>query len=163
MGPFSWISPWLKPLVTPLSIPNCQWCRRRGCKCTPKSFDLLKIWANLLKSGDNPQKFGRISKNLGKILESPGKSGTQRCLTSKNGAQLLQKKHMKTWFFWGHIKKSLHDFCGRKFVGKSCTNRVLFRQVWENSGKNPSQPQKCACSYSYALCGVFFGSIAARR
>jgi len=54
-------------------------------------------------------------------------------------------------------------FCGRKFVGKSCTNRVLFRQVWENSGKNPSQPQKCACSYSYALCGVFFGSIAARR
>jgi len=31
-----------------------QWCWRwgcRGCKCTPKSFDLLKIWAKALKIG----------------------------------------------------------------------------------------------------------------
>jgi len=26
-----------------------QWCRRRGCKHTPKSFELLKIWAKSLK------------------------------------------------------------------------------------------------------------------
>jgi len=28
---------------------------------------------------------------------------------------------------------------------------VFFGQVWQNSGKNPSHPQKFACSYTYAL------------
>jgi len=27
---------------------------------------------------------------------------------------------------------------------------VFFGQVWENLGKNPSHPQKFACSYTYA-------------
>jgi len=50
------------------------------CNRTPKSFDLRK---NL----------GKIPENLGKIPEILGKNGAQRCLTSKNGAQHLQKKH----------------------------------------------------------------------
>jgi len=51
---------------------QCCW-RFKGCKRTPKSFDLL---------------------NLDKIPENPGENGAQRCLTSKNGAQDLQKN---TW------------------------------------------------------------------
>jgi len=31
-------------------------------------------------------------------------------------------------------------------------HKKLFGQVWGNSGKNPSHPQKFACSYTYA-CG----------
>jgi len=27
----------------------------------------------------------------------------------------------------------------------------IFGQVWENSGKNPSYPQKFACFYTYAV------------
>jgi len=36
-----------------------QWCRRRDCRgyeCTPKSFDLLKIWAKSLKIWAKPLK-----------------------------------------------------------------------------------------------------------
>jgi len=41
----------------------------RGCKRTPKSFDLLKILAKALQK------------------ENPGKNGAQRCLILKNDAQ----------------------------------------------------------------------------
>jgi len=27
--------------------------------------------------------------------------------------------------------------------------KIFLGQVWENSGKNPSHPQKFACSYTY--------------
>jgi len=54
-----------------------QWCKRRGCKHTPKSFDLSKIWANPLTSGQNH--------------ENPGKNDAQHWLTLKNGTQRLQK------------------------------------------------------------------------
>jgi len=38
------------------------------------------------------------------------------------------------------------------FVEKVCRknlHKTLFGEVWGNSGKNPSQPQKCACSQTY--------------
>jgi len=47
-----------------------------GCKRIPKSFDL---------------------KNLVKSPEHPGKNGAKRCLTSKSGAQGLQKKTWRTF------------------------------------------------------------------
>jgi len=37
-------------------------------------------------------------------------------------------------------KKDLHDLCGRKFVGKSCTN--TFRASLGKSGKKFSSPKK---------------------
>jgi len=50
-------------------------------------------------------------------------------------------------------------FVGKILVGKVAQKR--FAQVWENLGKNPSHPQKFACSYTYvqglfkhcAICG----------
>jgi len=63
-----------------------------GCKRTAKSFDLLKIRVKSLKirakSLENPNK---IPKYLRKIPENRCKNDAQRCLTSKNGAQALQK------------------------------------------------------------------------
>jgi len=62
------------------------------------------------------QKFW-FAENLSKIPENRGINGAQRCLTSKNGTQRLQKS---TWrpFLEVTPTKGLHDLCGRKFVGK---------------------------------------------
>jgi len=49
---------------------------------------LDKIPENLGKILENPNK---IPKYLGEIPENLGKNGPQCCLTSKNGAQRLQK------------------------------------------------------------------------
>jgi len=51
-----------------------------------------------------------------KILENLGKNSAQRCLTSNNGAQRLQKNTSKP-FFEITPRKGLHALCGRKFVG----------------------------------------------
>jgi len=48
----------------------------------------VQVHPQKIKFFENP---GKIHKNLGKILERPGKNGTQHCLTSTNGAQRLQK------------------------------------------------------------------------
>jgi len=76
----------------------------------------------------HPQKFPFV-KNLGKIPENPGKNDTQHCLTLKNGAQHLQKTN-EDLFSEVTPKKDLHDFCGKKFAGKShATN------FWASLGK----------------------------
>jgi len=78
---------------------------------------------------------GKISKNLYKIPENVSKLPEN---TSKNGTQNhMRSLFLEVTFFWS-----------------------FFRQVWGNSGKNPSQPQKFACSYSTPMpmvpcwCGV---------
>ena len=84
----------------------------------------LKVIKGLTQA--HPQKFwfvenlGKIAENVGKTPENPGNSGAECCLTSKNGAQRLQKN---TWrpFLEAAPKKGHHDLCGRKFVGKSRT------------------------------------------
>jgi len=48
------------------------------------------VGGDLLGMKVHPHKF-RFAENLDKILEIPGKNGSQLCLTSKNGAQCLQK------------------------------------------------------------------------
>jgi len=87
-----------------------QWCWRwgcRGCKRTPKSFDLLKT----------------------------GKNGAQCCLTSKNGAQCLHEntrpyfggytKKKSSWSLWEKIyRQKLHkNFSGKfgEIRAKFCT------------------------------------------
>jgi len=117
------------------------WRRRRGlrgCKRTPKSFDLVKILAKSMKirakSWESGQNLGKPSQNPWKYL---GKNGTQRGLRKmapnvvwekwhptwfeKNGAQRLQN-HMKTFFFLG------------------CDPKRTF--AWENVLKN-SGPKIC--------------------
>jgi len=58
-----------------------QWCRRRGCKRTTNSFDLLKTGKILENLGKIPENPNKIVKYLGKIPENLGKNGAQRCLT----------------------------------------------------------------------------------
>jgi len=53
------------------------------------------------KTSENPDK---IPENLSKIPENPGKNGTQRCLISKSGAQLLQKNILRP-FIGGPTKR----------------------------------------------------------
>jgi len=43
------------------------------------------------------------------------------------------KNNMKSFLFGGHFLWS------------------FFGYVWENSGKNPSHPEKIACSFTYVL------------
>jgi len=69
-----------------------QWCRNlgcRACKSTPKSFDLLKIWAKSLKM-------------LAKILKIWAKSLKIR-IKSLN----IQAKSLKIWEKW---RPTLFDF-----------------------------------------------------
>ena len=79
----------------------------------------------LVKIRENPWKSKQNLLNLGQICENLRKIPEN---TGKYDAQRLQN-HMQT-FSWRSSKK-------------------LFRQVWRNSGKNPSHPQKFACSYTY--------------
>jgi len=81
---------------------------------------------------------GKTSENLGKIPET----------LSKNGAQLLQKNTIKT-FFGGHTNNRYSCSLWEKICGQK-VQRKLFGQVWRNLGKNPSLPQKFACSYTCA-------------
>jgi len=63
----------------PIRVSNAQWCRRRGCKRTSKSFDLLKIRT---KSVKNPENVRKILENLGKLPEKTGKNGAQHNVVS---------------------------------------------------------------------------------
>jgi len=106
----------------PVSAPGWGW---RGCKRTPKIFDSLKIWAKTLKSGKKwPPVFA---------------------LTSKNGAQCLHK-NTRDLILEVTPKRVLHDLCGRKFMGKSCTK--TFRASLGKFVQNFA-PQKFACFYTY--------------
>jgi len=102
-----------------------QWCRRRGCKRTPKSFDLVKI----------PENPGKLCKNLGKFLKTLPKS--------------LQKWR-PTWFDLKKRRPTLaesHEDLFLEVISKMWTQ--VFGQLWGNTGKNPSHPQNLACSYTY--------------
>jgi len=66
-----------------------QWCRRRGCKCTPKSYDLLKIRAKSLKM-------------LTKILKILTKS-----LKIRTKSLNILEKFLKIWAKW---RPTLFDF-----------------------------------------------------
>ena len=55
-------------------------------------------------------------------------------------------KSHEEYFFW----KSSHKRSSWENI-RTISNLKIFREVWENSGKNPSHPRKFACSYTYAL------------
>jgi len=93
----------------------------------PQSFDLLKIWENSLKIWT--------------------KNGAQRCLPSKNGANVC--RNTDEYLFWRSHRNKLFMI----FMGENLSTKVaqqLFGQVWRNSGKNPLHPQIFASSYTYA-------------
>jgi len=70
-----------------------------------------------------------------------------------------RKKWCPTWF---DLKKMTPNVCKitwrlfwRSFFWRSKVAQKFFGQVWGNSGKNPSHPQKFACTYTYlAACSL---------
>ena len=88
----------------------------------------------------HPQKFWFVE-NLGIISENPNKTLKYQCKIpenlGKNSAQGLQENKWRP-FFGGHTKKQ-----------STKDEKQLFRQVWENLGKNALHPQKLACSFTY--------------
>jgi len=70
-----------------------------GVQAHPQKFWFVenpgKIRGNLGKIPKDP---GKIPEYLDKFLESLGKNGAQRCLTSTNGAQCLQKNTRRPFF-----------------------------------------------------------------
>jgi len=110
-----------------------QWCRRRactGCKCAPKNFDLLKIWAKSLIIREKSLKI--CAKSL-KILE---KYGAQRCSTSKMASNICLRP-----FLVGHIKK-MSSWClwEKKICRQSHTK--TFRACFGKFGQISFVPQK---------------------
>jgi len=58
----------------------------QGVKAHPQKICFVE------NPGKIPENLGKIPKFLGKLPEHRCKNGVQRCLTSKVGAQRLQKK-----------------------------------------------------------------------
>jgi len=106
-----------KFFVKPICISHLavQWCRRQGCKRTPKSFDLSKNWTKSLKI------WAKMTPNV----------------------IWLQKMAPNVWrntneylYFGGRTKNGL---CGRKFVGKGRTTtfRASLRKFGQKSRHSP--------------------------
>ena len=133
-----------------------------GCKRTPKTLDLSKIWEKSLKIQAKSLKIWakslKIREKSLKIWAQSLKSRAQMAPNvvwfenmAPNVCRNTQKQHMKTFFlFFEAIPKK--DFCGRKFVGKSRT--YTFRASLGNFGQNPSHPQKFACSNTYVFTNI---------
>jgi len=91
----------------------------------------------------HPQNFCFVE-ILSKSPENPGKNGAQCCLTSKNSAQCLHE-NTRDLILEVTPKRVLHDLCGRKCKGKSCTK--TFRASLGKFVQNFT-PQKFACFYT---------------
>ena len=70
-----------------------------GVQAHPEKFWFLE------NPGQIPENPDKIPKHLGKIPEKPSKTGAQPCLTSKNGAQRLQKNKWRPFLQRSHHKK----------------------------------------------------------
>ena len=117
--------PWKNTAPKLWSVKNKEfiWCNQVGPMST--TFSCSGVGGRGAGGAIAHPEFWSVE-NLGKIPENLGKNGAQRCLTSKNGAQRLQKNTIKT-FFGGHTKSknscSLWEkVCGQKaqknFSGK---------------------------------------------
>jgi len=101
---------------------------------------------------------GGVASALPKFLicwkseQNPWKSGYKwrpTLFDLKNCTQGLQKN---TWrpFFGGRTKKRLHDFVGRKFVGKNCTKNFSgeFVEIWSKILRTlKTFPAPTRCTY----------------
>jgi len=98
----------------------------RGCKLTPKSFHLLKIWAKALKVRV------KIAPNVVRLQ----KMAPKICINTRENL-----------FLEVTPKTGLHDLYGRKFVGKSCPKNFSgkFGEIKAKSFAHP----KFACSCTY--------------
>ena len=77
------------------------------------------------------------------------KSGQNSWKSGQNWRQQFFRKTNEDLFFGGHTKKRSSWSLWEKICRWSCT--ITFGQVWGNSSKKPSHPQKFSCSYTYVL------------
>jgi len=134
-----------------------QWCRRLGCKRTPKSLDFVKIRAQFLEIGAKSVK--TFAKSLKIWASSPKirakmapnllwfeKKGSQRVLIWKKMVPEITRRP----FVGGHQKYGLLE---KIFAQKVAQN--FFGQVWRNSGKNIVAPPKiCPLLHLWVICEV---------
>jgi len=127
-----------------------QRCRRqgcRGCKRSPKRFDLLKMRENL----------GKTYENVRKIPENTGKNGAQRCLILKNLRPTCDGESHEHLFLEVIPKKDVNDLCRRKYSHKDLPeNRKSFRtSLGEFGQKSFASPKICLllhlCLQPYSL------------
>ena len=88
-----------------------------------------------------------FAENLGKSPENPGRKGSNVVWLQKMATKVCIKTHHEDLFLEITPKRGLHDFGGRKFVGKRCTKNFsgMFGEIWAKSFAS----QKFACSYTY--------------
>ena len=86
----------------------------------------------------HPQKFW--------FAENLGKKGSNVVWLEKMAPKVCIKIH-EDLFFEVTPKRGLHDFCGWKYIGRSCT-KSFSGKFGEIRGKSFA-PQTFACSYTY--------------
>jgi len=89
---------------------------------------------------------GKTSENLGKIPESLDKKSAQ---LQKMAPAVCRKAQLRPFSWRSHQEQVFMFFVGENLWEKGA--HTLFGQVWGNSIKNPSHPQKFPCSYTYVL------------
>ena len=135
------------------------WCRRRGCNCTPKSFNLVRIRA---KSEEICAKYVQI---FGKLLYVLWfcKNGTQKislffCNSCINW--LFSGNWRKIWGsfgeVWANMLLKLSRFENNApsemqsfFMGGGHFLWILFRASLQKFGLKFFKPPKFACYYTY--------------
>jgi len=95
----------------------------RGCKCTPKSFDLVKI---------REKSQGRLGKSVQTFTKS-------------------LKIWANSWKFEQEWRPAAPKITWRAFFLEVTFYGDFFGYVSENSGKNASHPEKIACSFTCVL------------
>ena len=112
--------------------------------------------------GQNP---GKISENPGKksreIWEKSVKTFAKPLKICANSLKIQAKWHPACCVLKKWRPKSHEDVFWRSYkIRSSCNAQKMaqknFGQVWGNSGKTSSHPQKCACSYIYDINGILY-------
>ena len=124
------------------SQSTIQWLDRQSWIDTAES----RRWSQLVASSSNVYFCGRLGTTSIFSGPNPWKSGRKSRPTLFDFTKrqpVVAEKHIKT-FLWTSHQKKVFMILWEKFIGKSA--QKLFGQVWGNSGKSPSHPQKFACS-----------------
>ena len=118
------------------------------------AFHVLSTHVAHTSSGAGCGRASGLTKRL--ICPKPGQNSWKsshkfrsRLFEFKKWQATFAENHKKT-FLGGHTKKT----SSRPLLEKICRHKStknLFRQVWKKLDKNPSHPQKFACSYTCAL------------
>ena len=131
-------------LIQTFYICRSQWYRRKGCRCTPKSFDLSKIREKYLKICAKSLKIREKSLN---ILAKSRQKWHPSLFDFKRWRPTFAEIQVKT-FFGRHTKKRSSWSLWENICSQKSHNNVSGK-FGENPGKYPSHPQTCACSYNY--------------